>query len=79
VSDPFQELRAATLQLEGSAALLRAQIVKRLKSHRPALEPVALHVPPPSLSPRHVLSWVETGFRKALFVLARTWRGPRPE
>jgi hypothetical protein len=81
VSDPFEELRAANLQLASSAALLRARIVQRLRTARVARVPAApaQRLPaPPSETGRDLLSWVGREVRKVLSTLIRTWRPTPP-
>jgi hypothetical protein len=73
VSDPFAQLRTATTQLEDSAALLCARVVRRLRARRAAAGLVSTGAQPAGL-PR--LSSVRTGVWRALSALARLWRTP---
>jgi hypothetical protein len=77
VSDPFVELRAATSQLQASAALLSARIVTRLRARRAACAPSPMDMPPLAQAAElPLLAWVRTGVTRVLSVLARRWRGP---
>lgn len=61
MNDPLSELRAANLDLEVHAKVLRSQVIKRLRARRAALKPA-------------LLLRVGSGMRKALGALKRTWK-----
>jgi len=63
VSDPFAQLTAATQDLQVRAAVLRSQVIKRLRARRAALQPA-------------LLSRVGSGVTRALGALVRTWHEP---
>lgn len=63
MNDPFAQLTAANQDLQVRAAMLRGQVIRRLRARRAALRPA-------------LLSRLGSGVKQALGALMRSWHEP---